>query len=93
MFVKDINSQQLKTFSLVRINKAYKQEVPFFCSLLQACIDSYDYIINNSNLDQVDENPFLNNNITSLLELEKQILLKHNKAFIFVVNLVLLCYT
>ena len=92
MLAKDINPQRLRTFSLIGMDRVYKQKAIFFCSLLQACVNSHNYIINDSNLDQADKNLYLYNIMINPLELEKQILPKQNRVFIYVVSLTLLCY-
>ncbi len=74
------------------IDKAHKQKAPFLRSLLQACVDSHDHIIDNPNLDLADDIPLLYNNMIDPLELEEQNLSKRNKALISVVSLVLLYY-
>lgn len=51
IIVEDMNPQWLGTFSLVLIDGVYKQEALFLCPFLKAYIDSYDHIIDNSNLD------------------------------------------
>lgn len=92
MSAEDINPQRLRIFSLVEINRAYKQEASFFHFFLQAYVDSHDYIIDNLNLDQVDKNFLLYNNMINLLEIEEQTLPKDNRALIFILDLALLCY-
>ena len=87
-----MNPWQPREFLLVAIDRAYKQEAPFPCSLLRACVDSHDHIIDNPNLDLADDIPLLRNNMVDPSKLEKQNLSKRNKALISVVCLALLCY-
>ena len=58
------------------IDRVYKQEEYFIRSLLWACIDSYDHIIDNPNLDLADNIPFLHNDMVNPLELEERNLSK-----------------
>ena len=53
------------------IDRAHKLETPFTRSLLQACINSYDHIIDDLNLDLADDILLLRNNIVDPPELEK----------------------
>lgn len=90
--VEDINLHWLTTFLLVQIDRVYKQEVSFLCSLLQACIDNHDNIIDNPNLNKANENLLFYDNMINLIELEEQTLPKRNGAFISVISPALLCY-
>lgn len=92
MPVKDMNSHQHRKFSIVVINRMYKQEILFFCSLLQAYVDFYDCITDIPNLELVNDISILYNNMINPLELKEQNLLKCNRAFISVVYLALLYY-
>ncbi len=74
--VKEMNPWRLREFLLVAIDRAYKKEAIFTHSLLQACIDSHNHIIDNLNLDLADNIPFLFNNMINMLELKEQNLSK-----------------
>lgn len=52
--VKEMNPWQLRKFSLIAIDRAHKKEVSFTFSFLQICIDIYNHIIDNLNLDLAD---------------------------------------
>ena len=93
MPVADMNPQRLRTFSFIEIDRVHKQEAPFIRSLLRACVDSHDHIIDDPNLDLADDDiPLLRDNIVNPPNLEKQNLPKRNRALISVVSLALLCY-
>ncbi len=90
--VEEMNPWRLREFSLVAIDRAHKQDASFTRSLLQACVNSHDHIIDNPNLDLADDILLLCNNMVDPLELEEQNLSKQKKALISVVSLLLLCY-
>ena len=87
-----MNPQRLREFSLVAIDRAHKQEAPFIRSLLRACVDSHDHIIDNPNLDLADDISLLRNNMVDPPELEERNSSKRNRALISIVSLALLCY-
>ena len=70
--VEEMNLWRLREFLLIAIDRPYKQEAPFTRSLLRACVNSHDHIIDNPNLDLVDDIAFLHNNIVDPLELKEQ---------------------
>ncbi len=70
MLAKNINSQQLRIFLLIIIDRVHKQEILFFCSLLRACIDNHDYVINDLNLDLANNIPLLYSNMINPLVFE-----------------------
>ncbi len=90
--IEEMNPWQLREFSLVAIDRAHKQEAPFTRSLLQACVDSHDHIIDNLNLDLADDILLLRDNMVGPPELEEQNSSKRNRALISIVSLALLYY-
>lgn len=92
ILVADMNSQPLRTFSLIAINKIHKQKALFIRSLLQVCVHSHNHIFDNLNLDLVDDILLFCNNMVNPPNLEKPNFPRQNRAFISVVSLVLLCY-
>lgn len=58
----------------------------FFLFFLWTYNDSYNYIIDNSNLYLVNNIIFFYNNIVNLPELEEYNFSKYNKVFLFIVN-------
>lgn len=93
MPVENMNPQRLRTFSLVVIDRIYKQEAPFLRFLLRVCVDIHDHIIEKPNLDLTNDILLLCNNIVDPPELEKRILSKYNRVLISIVSLALLYYT
>ena len=69
--IEEMNPWRLREFLLIAIDRAYKLETPFTRSLLQACVNSHDHIIDNPNLDLADDILLLRNNIVDPPELEK----------------------
>ncbi len=63
MPIENINPQRYRTFSLVVIDKAYKQKTTFFYFLLQACINSHDCVIDDPYLDLANDILFLRDNM------------------------------
>ena len=87
-----MNPQRLRTFSLIAIDRMYRQKAPFLRSLLWACINTHERIMNNRNLYLAKNIPLFCDNMVNQPELEEQILSKRNRALISVVSLSLLCY-
>ena len=69
--IEEINLRRLREFSFVVIDRAHKLEAPFTRSLLRACVDSHDHIIDDQNLDLADDIPLLRNNMVDPPEFEK----------------------
>ena len=66
-----MNSQQLRVFSFVEIDRANNQKSSFIYSLLLACVDCYDHYIYNPNLDLADNNLLFYDNIIDPSELKE----------------------
>ena len=90
--IEKMNSWRFREFSLVVIYRAHKLGASFTCSLLRVCVDSYDYIIDNPNLNLADDILLLRNNMVNPPELEEWNFSKRNRALISIVSLALLYY-
>lgn len=71
MLVENMNPQRLRTFLLIAIDKVHKPKTSFYCSLLQAYIDSHDDVVNKLNFDLADDILLLCNNMNDLPKLEE----------------------
>ena len=69
--IEEMNPWRLREFLLIAIDRAHKLEAPFTRSLLQACVNSHDHIIDDPNLDLADDIPLLHNNMVDPPKLEK----------------------
>lgn len=91
--VTDMNSQPLRIFLFIVIDRVHKQKALFIYFLLQVCVANHNHIINNPNLDPADDILLFRNNIVNPPNLKEQNLPRRNRALISFVSLVLLCYS
>ena len=69
--IEEMNPWRLREFLLIAIDRAHKLEAPFTRSLLQACVNSHDHIIDDPNLDLADDILLLRNNMVDPPELKE----------------------
>lgn len=88
----DITSDSFEDFSYVTVDKEHQRNALFTCSLLRACVDSHDGIIDDPAETDNEGFPPLRNNMRGPPPLEERTSSRRNRALIAVVSLAMLCY-